>query len=236
MIRTVLLLALSLTGPTTHVRVKYRKIQKVDEPKYEVSAAVPMFVGKSALITFANAALSKNAEMGVHDFIAAYPSDPFEEAASHLPYTYDAKVTITLSESNVISLYSTVNGYTGGAHGMTSFRPHTFAVLKGKAAELRLADLVMPGKAATDRISKNVLAKLSKVEGADLVKSGQVTALTKDQLESFVLGRQGFIFLFAPYDMGPYSAGPFKVFVPYADVDDILRKDGPVTSIIRASD
>jgi hypothetical protein len=35
--------------------------------------------------------------------------------------------------------------------------------------------------------------------------------------------------IFNAYDVGPYAAGPYEVYVSYDRLTPLLRKDGPIT-------
>lgn len=109
--------------------------------------------------------------------------------------------------SIVISRYD----YSGGAHPNHGVEVMNFGLVRGRARQLKLADFFTSGFNSSSHVSKLVVAKLKKVQGADWVQSGELKKLDNKMLERFTPSATGLTWHFNPYDVGPYAAGDFEV-------------------------
>ena len=78
-----------------------------------------------------------------------------------------------------------------------------------------------------------MLKKLSLVDRATYVGSGQVSAMTPEMLNRFVITKEGVKFLFDRYELAPYVNGDFNVTLLFSEIDDVLIPDGPASLIPR---
>jgi hypothetical protein len=128
------------------------------------------------------------------------------------PYEYRAASEVTLfSPSSIISVTYDSYEYLGGAHGISSYRVFNYGIVRGTATPLTLTDFFERGYDCKTHVSHLVLMKLREDENATLVRSGQVEALTDEQLNRFQIRPEGLTFLFNHYEVAPYSGGRFQV-------------------------
>jgi hypothetical protein len=80
------------------------------------------------------------------------------------------------------------------------------------------------GKRTLPIQSDAVIAKLKQKESATEVTSGQITKLTPEQRERFVATPEGLMFLFDPYEVGPYVAGRFQIRLTAQELGPNFRK------------
>ncbi len=123
-----------------------------------------------------------------------------------------------------LSVAFTDYSFTGGAHGNTLY--HTFLFVRFASAwrEASLQDLLMPDPEALERLSRLLLDALGR-KGAALVTSGSIKALSIEQMRAFTATPRALTFLFAPYEVGPYSDGTYEVALPLGELSGVLRPE-----------
>jgi hypothetical protein len=199
--KTAILLALSLCSVASLAATYSTKRLKTDDSNgLHVDIAYPVFTATLAPAKAANAAIAKWAKKS-HDEIVK----EFRKNGGH--YERTATFSVGRATNSVISVEFNVSEYTGGAHGNMDFVVFNF----GKTKRLALGDLFKPSSGYKQRVSDLIMQKLRKMDGADWVTSGEFKGPSSEQLNRFVIGKSGLTFLFAPYEVGPYSAGPFRV-------------------------
>ena len=141
----------------------------------------------------------------------------------------EERLQVAGAAGDLISVLSTVDTYTGGAHP-NSFH-HSYLLQAGRSgvAKLELADLFGGRSRWLPRLSDLVLDGL-RSQQATWVVDGQVTRLNEDDLAVFTLTAQGVTFHFSPYLMGPYVQGTFRVTLPYEDVLGLAAPDSPLAT------
>jgi hypothetical protein len=132
----------------------------------------------------------------------------------------DDTLTVKAEPKGLVRIHRGRDTYSGGAHGNTDEVVQTFVVATGKRLELdalltedgmttlraRLIEL-----AKTDEKLKEAVDEPDKVEPSD----------------DFVLTDEGIDFLYDPYDIAAYAAGPQQISVAWADLPASLREDAP---------
>jgi hypothetical protein len=103
---------------------------------------------------------------------------------------------------------------------------------------LALSDLFKVGSPYLERISEKSIAGLQEkfkddLEGLiDWIKSG--AAPKEENYQSFVIKPEGLVVIFSPYQVGPYVIGTPEVTIPYADLQDVVNPQGPLSAVISA--
>jgi len=229
---TPFVLALGLTlAPGTEIKAVTSNLRG----RWEVTAKYPVFDSGTAVAAMANDVARNEAIRSVKDFISSARRDQKEFPQAMRPYYFSSKPTISVDLPDLVSFFGTVETYSGGAHGMQVFVPHSFARVKGKARALALKDLFVTGVDPLKIVSDLVITKLKQIPRADWVQNGEVKALTKAQGESFVVTKTGLTFLFEPYAMGSYASGPFLVKVAFSELKGKLDPAGPLRPLLSAS-
>ena len=143
----------------------------------------------------------------------------------------EERIELTGAAGPYLSLLSTTDDYTGGAHPNSFHASYLVALAAAEVEALDLADLfAAPGW--VDELSDLVLADLAE-QGALWVTTGQVEALSQADLGVFTLDAQGVTFHFSPYLMGPYAQGTFRVTLPYESLEHLADPDGPLAAFAR---
>ncbi len=139
----------------------------------------------------------------------------------------EERVEVAGAAGDLLSVLSTVDTYTGGAHPNTFH--HSYLLKAGPTGVTRvgLADLFGRRTGWLRGLSEMVIQGL-RDQRATWVVEGQVVSLGADDLAVFTLSAQGITFHFSPYLMGPYVQGTFLVTLPYADVVALAAPDSPL--------
>ncbi len=145
-----------------------------------------------------------------------------------LSVAYDAY----LVNADFIGLEFDVDQYLGGAHGMQF--AHTFLFDLAQNRMLTLQDFFKPGspyqQALSDLCRADLLARKDQImTDSSNIWSGTAPA-QMDSL-SFRAQPDGLRFLFNPYAVAAYAAGPQTVLVPYQKLADHLAPDGPAAKL-----
>jgi hypothetical protein len=217
--KTGFLLSIGLMAAVVYAgEFTFKTLTLSKEDYYKGTARYPEFLGKSEVEALANSRISAWVNKSLKDF-AQESNRAFRQLGQpRAAYEFLATGTVSTHTMRLISCYFTVYSYTGGAHGNTGFVPFNFGIIRGKATSLKLADLFMPGYDYRTAVNDMVMARLSMNDRAAWVQNGEVTKLTNPQMEQFVILKDGLMFLFEPYAMGPYSAGSFKVKLTFEEI------------------
>ncbi|MFZ4507986.1 MAG: DUF3298 domain-containing protein [Fimbriimonas sp.] len=192
---------------------------------WSISVAYPKFSARTTSAAFANKWARVTEGKVFDEFLAQAKRDLPELKRMRSSAQYDLLVqpTITLQSALVCSGYATSYAYTGGAHGMTSFTPIN---VSSSGKTIKLADLFVRGADSVGECSYAILGELLRQERGSYVLSGEWKRLEPAQVNQFVLTPDGILFLFGPYELGPYSDGAFLVKIPYSRLQG-LDINGP---------
>lgn len=103
--------------------------------------------------------------------------------------------------------------YTGGAHGMETFRYATFSRSTGKKLEW------------TDIIAEGCRGKVNRMIAEELDRQGKKNAYDIENLSetNVALLPGGVVFCYQPYEIGGYAEGIFFVLLPYSRIAGCLK-------------
>lgn len=138
-------------------------------------------------------------------------------------YTYNTLVQVYFNTQDLLSLGFTDYYYTGGAHGMYTTRVATYDLRQKRV--LTLDDVLLPGykKAVSQALAQSVRVKYS------LPASSPLTAVLFENRiapnDNFGLTPKGIFFVYAPYEIAPYSEGELTLFVPFDNIQAYLRPE-----------
>ena len=149
----------------------------------------------------------------IDEYVSAELPDEDQEFAFEKGFV----TTILTNESGLLSIgvvYWIMNQ--GAAHPMPSVNHLNFDLATGKM--LGLDDILRPGyRAALDTLGERQFVKVYGREGFEITP-GQFQ-LSDD----FSIQRDGLVFYFDVYEIGPYSAGVQEVFLPFAALGEWLK-------------
>lgn len=142
-------------------------------------------------------------------------------------YWYEERWTLASATATRLSLLGNVACHSGGAHPNYGFRTRTFWLRDDDVVELRLARLFPPCSPWLDALSERVLARLREA-GAGWVVDGAVSRLEEADFAHWTIDDRALEVYFAPYAMGPFSDGAFRVTLPFDELGDLLDAQGPL--------
>jgi hypothetical protein len=121
----------------------------------------------------------------------------------------------------------------GAAHGNTNFR--TFNFWLQPVALLELADLFSQESPFLPRISEFSRDVLFRKRGSedtgfdDWIERG--TTPSDENFKNFSITNSALKVLFSPYHVGPFAWGSHEILIPYDQMHDIIRPNGPLAAL-----
>jgi hypothetical protein len=166
------------------------------------------------------------------DQICFFSEGQYHESVGELfnAWAYDSQTEITYAAPGLFSGLTTVSYYTGGAHPNLRFWSYNLAYLGTNLRPFMLEDLFAAEVDAVALLNPILLDRLAELE-AIWVLDGSVSSFTAAELEVFTLSPAGLQIVFPPYAVGPWVQGPFSVTIPFGELGEALRPDGPVRVI-----
>lgn len=209
-------------GAGTLERVAQYAFGSVVEGRIDVSYAYPRF-GSGA------GALNELLERGASERLGMWLADGRDmvDGGEGLgwAWTHSESVDLMGAAGPYRSLLSSFYYYTGGAHPNGHGESMLLEVGEGTVRLLELTELFGPEAEWRAHLSGTVLASLAEQEAA-AVLSGEITQLNEQDLATFTLGPAGLTFHFAPYAVGPYVQGSFRVTLAYEELMPLAAPGG----------
>ncbi len=197
---------------------------------YTISAETPLLVGSSdPRVEAFNAAMKAIVDNAVAAFkqnVSNIPLNPDSTAS-----TFQQRFNLLSPRGDIYSLkFDIQTFYTGAAHPGDASQTATFDLATGRM--LTLADLFAPNADYLTPISKYCIAQLGMRDiGFQGFELGATATLQNYRNWNITAG--GLMITFDEYQVAPYAAGPQTVLIPYKELAQILRPDGPVGSYYR---
>lgn len=192
---------------------------------YKVTAQTPVLVGSSdASVKVFNAEMKTIVDQAVADFkqkLSDLPATPDSQAS-----TFDLRYNLLSPPGDILSLKFDIRTYyTGAAHPSTVSRTVTFDLQQGK--DVGLSELFIPGADFLTPISKFCINQLSKrdIGFADFELGATATL---ENYRNWNITADGLMITFDEYQVAPYAAGPQTVVIPYNQLAQLIRPDGPL--------
>ncbi|MDW7690516.1 DUF3298 domain-containing protein [Flammeovirgaceae bacterium SG7u.111] len=147
----------------------------------------------------------------------------YKEFAEKFPDTsygwyHEVECEVSRLDSKVLALTYSVSSFTGGAHPNSNTLYYNYDLTTGEVIELK--DMLKTADKA--KLDEAVGTAFKKMKGIDT--EVDLTELLRgyvDKFEAndnFLLKDDGVVFYYNSYEIAPYSEGPSKVFVSYADI------------------
>lgn len=143
-----------------------------------------------------------------------------EELAMHtLSSSLTSKVSpIYYFNERFISFTQQGYDYTGGAHGMPYWVPHTFDLETGN--ELMLSDIIADSEEELKEVVTEYFTAMYQVEPSLYWDDAIDNVYEWTTMNSnYYLNKDGIVFYFGPYELASYAAGFQEVVVPYEEFE-----------------
>jgi len=200
---------------------------KVGKVTYAIDLRYPRFAGTTADFTAINRSYADAASK------AARETTPTADAGVDREQDWQAEQGYALfrPDPSVITVALTFWAFTGGAHGYGSTSCTLVDLRTGKT--VTPAEVFAPGSPWLKEVVAIVGADLKKqfVDNPGFEDALQSTKLTKTVNTSghFCWQPDKLQIYFNQYEVGPYSAGPYTVDIPYSRLKPLLRAGGPIS-------
>ncbi len=176
----------------------------------------------------------KDLEKFAEQMIASHQEMQKEFPKFSQAWSTEKNVTVEFNQAGVLSLAMNVNDYLGGAHPNSATTLASFDTRTGK--KISLGNLFQGGyETKLTAIGERYFRK-EKELGPDenLEQAGFFFEKGKFRLnENFLIGSDGLVFEFNPYEVAPYVMGPTRFTIPYVDLKELVSKDGPLDKLRR---
>lgn len=218
----------SAAGPYPFVEEQsIEKAGKVGKVTYGIDLRYPKFAGNTADFTAINRSFADAAAK------AARETTPTADAGVDREQEWRAEQGYSLyrPDPNVITVTLTFWAFTGGAHGYGSTSCTLVDLRTGKTVDPE--GVFAPGTPWLKEVVAIVGADLKKqfVDNPGFEDALQPNKLTKTVNTSghFCWQADRLQIYFNQYEVGPYSAGPYTVDIPYSWLKPLLRAGGPIS-------
>ncbi|MGV3526589.1 MAG: DUF3298 and DUF4163 domain-containing protein [Candidatus Sericytochromatia bacterium] len=202
----------------TEIEISYPRILKALTP--QAQTRINQAIQTTLVQSLSFEAPQANLQAAIETFFAdagQYQDDlpeapPWQLMLTVKPESYGERLLSLRVESYV---------FTGGAHGNPATDFISFDLQSGQT--LTLADVLLPGaeQALTQLGEERFRADRGISPDKDLQEEGYEFENNRFHLPKVVgLGRYGLVFVYNVYEIGPYSAGTFELFIGY----DALKK------------
>lgn len=215
--------------------------ESIKAKKLDITAEYPELVGGAKVSGF-NQLVKTLVSNDTADFkkqmLALTPEDlkmQPEGMNNYLEISY----SVEHADNDLISVSFLEGSFTGGAHPNYNFFTTTYDLKNGK--ELKLAELFKPGTKYLEVVSAYATKDLQSRKMPDSDENmglaqdsfDEGATAKADNYQHWNITKKGLMFTFAPYQVGPYAAGPQFVIVPYAVLKEIARPDGALAKMIK---
>ena len=150
-------------------------------------------------------------------------------------YSSFQSYNVMRADSQVISLRSYNNDYTGGIHGDYAYHGTTFDTMTGE--ELKIQDIVADMPSFRQQATKDIDKYLQENYGDGSFEDYQDTVEQIWESEdgfNWYLNESGIMVIFNPYAVGPFAMGSVTVPLPYSEYASYLNPDYTTPETISA--
>jgi hypothetical protein len=211
--------------------------------RYTVEAVYPQIEGAEKFNRLVEGLVTKE----VNDFRTDAGLEPGEKdyAPDAAGDSINIMYNVRLASDELVSVEFDVDYYEhGAAHPSHSFLVVNYDLKSGK--QLELADLFKSGSNYLQKISTVAIEQVRKWNKDSAAESGEngpgepylneegIQEGAKpepDNYQNWTLTRRGLVVTFDYYQLGPYAAGAQSVIVPYSELKEVIRPDGPLASL-----
>jgi len=200
------------------------------EVKYALNSSVEDSITNSIqqflLSSYSDYQKTSSLDSMARTFFKDYENNLHDFPNYSLPWEINNTIVIVYNDGSIVSLYSEVYSFTGGAHGNGGVY---FANLNSQSGKrLLLSDLLVSDyKKEIDGVGEKIFRKDKALEAAEnLEDAGYWFQNNKFTLnENFGIKNDGLVFYFNSYEIAPYAMGPTELFIAYSEIKNLIKKD-----------
>lgn len=139
---------------------------------------------------------------------------------------------IVYNQNNLLSYTVNFENYTGGAHGAHSFNNYVINLKNGNL--ITEEDIFVDNY--QDELAKILIDHIAKQNSAenpkDLENIGFFSVEEIFPNGNFLIDEKGITYTFNEYEIAAYVVGATNVFLPYEEIQLLLKKDSPISKLI----
>lgn len=179
-------------------------------------------------------------EKYVADYLAAYKDlekDFIEESkkaddntsiGAWFSYYENSSDKIVYNSNDIISYTINFENYTGGAHGAHSYQNH---VINSTTGDPITEDDIFISN-FQDELAHIIIDKITEQNNLkDSKELENIGFFSIDEIfpnGNFLVAKNGITYTFNEYEIAAYAVGPINVFIPYNELELLLKKDSPI--------
>ncbi len=172
----------------------------------------------------------KNADiMLIQDYTSMYESSGLEPNYS-ANWVVEEEANIVLNKNDLLCTVHSVFKYLGGAHPVFD---KTCEVYDFKTnALVTVSDIFIEGfeQKLTEKINAIIREKYELSEKGELMG---FFVKTIPYTENFALYSDCILFVYNAYELAPYSMGTIYIEIPFEELTEIIKKDGPIWRLMQ---
>jgi len=162
--------------------------------------------------------MDKNIEKNVNEIMKKHFNVDYKGQQDE---TFDGDYLIKLNKNGVLSILEQVYTYTGGAHGMVSWRGISFDLNKGKA--YKLEELFKKDSGYEKKLNELIKKDINTKE-IELLRPFE--GIYDEQ--EYYLTDKSIVIYYQLYDYTPYAYGFLHFEIPYEDIKGMIDEGGPL--------
>ncbi|MFU8843518.1 MAG: RsiV family protein [Bacteroidales bacterium] len=135
---------------------------------------------------------------------------------------------VIYNSNYLLTLRFMKHAYSGGGQGISIQENHVFDIQKGK--KLELSDILKDG--FESQLNFLLDKKFRSLNGLKRDESLRLAGFLIDQIEytgNFFVTNDGIGFYYNVYEVAPYSTGTTELFIPFYELQPLLKQDHPFT-------
>ncbi|MBL7137606.1 MAG: DUF3298 domain-containing protein [Bacteroidales bacterium] len=193
---------------------------------------ISSFTGKANRQKDPDVAIRSTQEAFIKNYLSSNESlyESMPEAGS-LNWTLLKFMHVLYNDNNLLTYYLLNYGYTGGAHGLETQDFTVFNTKSGKV--LSLNDLFLPGfETKLTTLLTRKLKEMTKLHASEKLSDNGFFVDDVAPNSNFYLTASGIGFFYNHYEIAPYANGPTDILLPFDELKELLRDQGPVLPLL----
>jgi uncharacterized protein len=193
---------------------------------YEIDARYPRFDGRDADFSDVNKAFAAQAHAGAE---SATPPADISTGHSQI-WTYEQGFELFRPGLHGLSVATSFYSFTGGAHGASGLIATLVDLRTGRSvAPADVFQDAVPWQRTLSDIARDDLKRqfVERPGFADALEPAKFDKLMKDP-DRYLFKAFALELIFNQYDVAPYASGMYRVVIPYARFNSMLRPGAPV--------
>jgi len=161
-------------------------------------------------------------------FMKAYKQEMVNRNTKMI-YTLQTTASVVRQDSSLVAMLFLGYSFQGGAHGSSLTMFMNWDTKAGKV--IKLNDILTDGyQHPLDSIGEKIFRTQEKISDTEPLKNNYFFAKDKFALnDNFLITPTGLRFVYNEYEIKPYAAGKTELFIPYTQIQLLLRANSVVS-------